>query len=125
LPGLDPDEYPPIDPGEPGPDDAGELLPDTPDELPAAPVEPLPDDGEEGGVRGTCVAWAMRTDCFGCAGVGMVAFVAESGPPGRRPAGRRMASLVPESTSSCRTLASPCEAKAPAGVAQARSVWAG
>jgi hypothetical protein len=42
---------PPIDPGEPVPDDAGELLPDTPDELPAAPIEPLPDDGEEGGVR--------------------------------------------------------------------------
>jgi hypothetical protein len=51
LPGLNPDEYPPIDPGESAPDDAGELLPDTPDELPEAPVEPLPDDGEEGGVR--------------------------------------------------------------------------
>ncbi len=51
LPGLDPDEYPPIDPREPVPDDAGELLPDTPVELPDAPVEPLPDDGDEGGVR--------------------------------------------------------------------------
>jgi hypothetical protein len=50
-PNLDPEEYPPIDPGEPVPDDAGELLPDTPDELPEAPVEPMPDDGDEGGVR--------------------------------------------------------------------------
>jgi hypothetical protein len=50
-PDLDPEEYPPIDPREPAPDDAGELLPDTPDELPEAPVEPLPDDGDEGGVR--------------------------------------------------------------------------
>ncbi|KHD77243.1 hypothetical protein MB27_12490 [Actinoplanes utahensis] len=50
-PDLNPDEYPPIDPREPVPDDAGELLPDTPDELPAAPVEPMPDDGDEGGVR--------------------------------------------------------------------------
>jgi hypothetical protein len=33
------------------PDDAGELLPDTPDQLPPAPVEPLPDGGDEGGVR--------------------------------------------------------------------------
>jgi hypothetical protein len=51
LPDLNPDEYPPIDPREPVPDDAGELLPGAPDELPEAPVEPLPDDGEEGGVR--------------------------------------------------------------------------
>jgi hypothetical protein len=51
-PDLDPEQYPPIDPREPVPDDAGELLPDTPDELPEAPVEPMPDDGDEaGGVR--------------------------------------------------------------------------
>ena len=51
-PDLDPDEYPPIDPREPAPDDAGELLPDTPDDLPEAPVEPMPGDDEGGGDPG-------------------------------------------------------------------------
>jgi hypothetical protein len=32
-------------------DDAGELLSDASTELPDAPVEPMPDDGDEGGVR--------------------------------------------------------------------------
>ncbi|SBT65852.1 hypothetical protein GA0070622_2866 [Micromonospora sediminicola] len=49
-PDLDPDVYPPLDPREPIPDDADELLTDTPGELPKAPVEPMPDDGEAGGV---------------------------------------------------------------------------
>lgn len=49
-PDLDPEVYPPIDPREDVPDDPGELLPDTPGELPEAPVEPMPDDGEPGGV---------------------------------------------------------------------------
>jgi hypothetical protein len=50
-PDLDPDEYPPIDPQEPAPDDAGELLSDASEQLPEAPVEPMPDGGDEGGVR--------------------------------------------------------------------------
>jgi hypothetical protein len=52
-PDLDPHEYPPIDPREPAPDDAGELLSDAPTDLPDAPVEPMPDDGDDGdaGVR--------------------------------------------------------------------------
>ncbi|BEL02820.1 hypothetical protein Q0Z83_010110 [Actinoplanes sichuanensis] len=50
-PDLNPDDYPPIDPREPIPDDPGELLPDTPETLPPAPIEPMPDDGDEGGVR--------------------------------------------------------------------------
>ncbi|TWJ21290.1 hypothetical protein [Micromonospora endolithica] len=49
-PDLDPDVYPPIDPGERAPDNVEELLPGTPGELPDAPVEPMPDDGEPGGV---------------------------------------------------------------------------
>ena len=49
-PDLDPELYPPIDPREDVPDDPGELLPDTPGELPEAPVVPMPDDGEPGGV---------------------------------------------------------------------------
>ncbi|MFF5083531.1 hypothetical protein ACFY36_41330 [Actinoplanes sp. NPDC000266] len=48
-PDLNPDDYPPIDPREPVPDDVGELLPGAPDELPEAPVEPMPGDGDEGG----------------------------------------------------------------------------
>jgi hypothetical protein len=50
-PDLDPEEYPPIDPREPVPDDVSELLPDSPVDLPEAPAEPMPDDGDEGGVR--------------------------------------------------------------------------
>ncbi|MEV4389264.1 hypothetical protein AB0J68_26710, partial [Micromonospora sp. NPDC049580] len=49
-PDLDPDVYPPLDPREPVPETAEELLPGTPNELPAAPTEPMPDDGEPGGV---------------------------------------------------------------------------
>ncbi|SBT38910.1 hypothetical protein [Micromonospora auratinigra] len=49
-PDLDPEMYPPIDPRADVPDDPSELLPDTPGELPEAPVEPMPDDGEPGGV---------------------------------------------------------------------------
>ncbi|MGN9809950.1 hypothetical protein ACTMSW_11410 [Micromonospora sp. BQ11] len=49
-PDLDPDVYPPIDPREHAPDDAAELLAGTSGELPDAPVEPMPEDGEQGGV---------------------------------------------------------------------------
>ncbi|MBY8875036.1 hypothetical protein K7640_24720 [Micromonospora sp. PLK6-60] len=49
-PDLDPELYPPLDPRETVPDDPAELLPEGPGELPEAPVEPMPDDGEAGGV---------------------------------------------------------------------------
>ena len=34
-----------MDPRQPTPDDPSDLLPDAPNELPDAPVKPIPDDG--------------------------------------------------------------------------------